>query len=611
MIQFHKYRWDTDDFFLGSYTNPFSIEMLDYTLYSYPEPLTIVSSGTYGLLVFNNNSECYIKDVDGNIIYTLDDNMFILDFIYSKTIGGTGFDPATDPLYDHLNDMTTELPMDKLLAVLYQFDCEKNKVNKSTNLKTIGGFEYVIKSQSSIIEPSIMISYDGVIDFTYVYLQEFKRYYYVTNIVSIRNNIWQIDLKVDVLYTFKDDIIGQNAFVSRCESTTYANSGLVDKRVPIKDVPTITYTIPTSGLLVDTTIVNNNFKYVLQAFDQDSVTMDLTSKSIAPLGTSLPTIYHGYSDNPITKMYCLSASDYADLATDIRQNSSHANYIASILAIPFDISSDYKSATPESVIKLGTSTIPVTDTYELKGESSGYHVIADFTYSGANTGYLSFLNYEPFTTYEIFIPYHGWVKLNAKDFLGKRILVYFALDYSTGNGMVYISQYTTGHIIYSGIVQLGVKVGITTTNIHEINVQKSNNIMNMLLGVVGLGVGVSTGNPVAVTGGVISATKSVVNAVNQNALLQVSPQTTISGDRTGMYTELSVVVKKTEHSLVSSTLTTFRKLNGYPSNLFMALASGMGYTEIPEMHYEPSSQKYITSPEIDEIVALAKDGIIL
>ena len=44
---------------------------------------------------------------------------------------------------------------------------------------------------------------------------EFGRYYFITDIASIRTSLWRISLAVDVLESFKDDILQQRAIIGK------------------------------------------------------------------------------------------------------------------------------------------------------------------------------------------------------------------------------------------------------------------------------------------------------------------------------------------------------------------------------------------------------------
>lgn len=95
-------------------------------------------------------------------------------------------------------------------VILYTTSSEPNRINKSLNNQTI--FEGSLREQSSVINPTITIQAENLSAFNYMYIAEFDRYYFITDITSIRNGLWRISAKVDVLMSFSDQI--QNVIVS-------------------------------------------------------------------------------------------------------------------------------------------------------------------------------------------------------------------------------------------------------------------------------------------------------------------------------------------------------------------------------------------------------------
>lgn len=90
---------------------------------------------------------------------------------------------------------------------------EKNKIGKL--LTTVDTLEGSIKEISSIINPIILIEYNNPTAFNYVYIDIFRRYYFVKDIVVVRNNLLRISLTVDVLQSFMSDILAQNVVIDK------------------------------------------------------------------------------------------------------------------------------------------------------------------------------------------------------------------------------------------------------------------------------------------------------------------------------------------------------------------------------------------------------------
>ena len=120
------------------------------------------------------------------------------------------------------------------------------KRKNSTKLPsgTYDEFGCILKAPSSIIAPTIEISYaplaaegypqtgnptlgdnEKLANYTYAYIPNFGRYYFIKDI-RYCNRVWEIDLEVDVLATYKAEITGSTKYVLR--SQTQQDISLVD-----------------------------------------------------------------------------------------------------------------------------------------------------------------------------------------------------------------------------------------------------------------------------------------------------------------------------------------------------------------------------------------------
>lgn len=96
---------------------------------------------------------------------------------------------------------------------LYVNSSEKNKIGKT--LTTVGTLEGSIKGESSIINPTILIEYNEPTAFNYVYIDVFGRYYFVNDVVVVRNNLLRVSLTVDVLESFAAAILAQYVIIDK------------------------------------------------------------------------------------------------------------------------------------------------------------------------------------------------------------------------------------------------------------------------------------------------------------------------------------------------------------------------------------------------------------
>lgn len=101
--------------------------------------------------------------------------------------------------------------------VLYVNNSEQNKINKS--LSNPATFSGVLKEETSIINPVILMEVDNPYNYNYAFIPGFNRYYFISNITSVNNKMWRISLKVDVLESFKNEILASSAIISDTEIT--------------------------------------------------------------------------------------------------------------------------------------------------------------------------------------------------------------------------------------------------------------------------------------------------------------------------------------------------------------------------------------------------------
>ena len=104
----------------------------------------------------------------------------------------------------------------------YKNSSEKNKIGKSLSSGlTLSGN---LRDECSITSPSILVESTSLVDYNYCYIPKFKRYYFISDIVSVRNNLWRVSLKCDVLESFKSDILNSSCIVKKQQNQSYSNN---------------------------------------------------------------------------------------------------------------------------------------------------------------------------------------------------------------------------------------------------------------------------------------------------------------------------------------------------------------------------------------------------
>lgn len=83
-----------------------------------------------------------------------------------------------------------------------------NVINK--RLEEINTLSFTFKENSNIINPSLILkNYEGG---NYCYIEELERYYYVKDIDLLGNGLFKINCEIDVLMSYKDDIINSDFY---------------------------------------------------------------------------------------------------------------------------------------------------------------------------------------------------------------------------------------------------------------------------------------------------------------------------------------------------------------------------------------------------------------
>lgn len=111
--------------------------------------------------------------------------------------------------------------------IIQRNNSEKNAIEKDlTILLDVAG---TLRDECSIINPVITIqgNLTQFVEANYLTIPDFGRSYFITDITSIRNGVVQIRAHVDVLFSFRGEIVQQTAIVNRQENewNLYLNDG--------------------------------------------------------------------------------------------------------------------------------------------------------------------------------------------------------------------------------------------------------------------------------------------------------------------------------------------------------------------------------------------------
>lgn len=112
-------------------------------------------------------------------------------------------------------------------ATFWTFSKRNNSTAVPAGVGTV--LDVNLKEGCSLLNPVFILNVSG--NFTWSYMEYNGRYYKITDIVSLRQNLWQVSASVDVLSTYKTNIQAASAFVAY---DTAANTEISDRRLSIK-----------------------------------------------------------------------------------------------------------------------------------------------------------------------------------------------------------------------------------------------------------------------------------------------------------------------------------------------------------------------------------------
>lgn len=94
-----------------------------------------------------------------------------------------------------------------------------NQLTKSVSYPSEYSFTGTLKEGSSLVDPVVMVEHSGAITgVNYAHISSFGRYYYIKDIKSVHNNMWEISLHSDALSSFASQIKNCRAIVAKNEN---------------------------------------------------------------------------------------------------------------------------------------------------------------------------------------------------------------------------------------------------------------------------------------------------------------------------------------------------------------------------------------------------------
>lgn len=305
-----------------------------------------------------------------------------------------------------------------------------NKRNNSTKLPTGGTtIACVLKDECSITAPVLELKTASRPNYNYAYIAEFGRYYYVSDWTYYRG-IWSCSLNVDVLTSWRTQILNTAAFVEY-SSTLYSNN-IIDNRMNVSEEKTYyNWKEPEESAWYST-----DGCYILSIISTDAN------------GYNGACAVYALTQHQLSQFSAkITAQDFLDGVWEGIKNSFNNPYdaIVSCRWIPFDYAN--LSGTEKEIVivyaESGVSGKLLTSNFVARGFGTAIPF---------RTATPNYTDVPPFVTGVLYLPFIGTVPLDLNAFYPENYLyINIKCDVVTGDIVYTIGQSATFFVsTYSG-----------------------------------------------------------------------------------------------------------------------------------------------------------------
>ena len=438
----------------------------------------------------------------------------------------------------------------------------------------------------------------------YAYIEEFGRYYFINNPIVINNKEILLNLSVDSIVTYWNQYNKIDCLVARNEFRY--DPFLEDKNMRYKfynDATEIDIDTTYADIKLDSGWDGWNYSIV---YASESLYGNYTY-ALAPKNTNLGNpSYASLGITNMTKFGIMEFNSLSELCSEIVAHDSYATFIINLSAYPIYFYS--LKSNSSSKLKLGNTTLNNVDVYSFKNQPydfSPYFEIGRFSLYRH-----SYLDAEPYTTYELYLPYGGYVELKSTDILDSDVRIYYCIDFANTTTQAIIYNFTKQYVIKSLNINLGVQMSLNRSNNQELNDQKIqlgiNSSIKGITSVVSLIGGVATSNPSATASGINGLISTGADVATKLLTMHERGQVASNSGIDGLYQIQTPRIKTTR--MIPNKPTNYASLMGLPLEKSMQLINLRGFTQVADIHLDGV---VATTDELDQIKSLLTSGIII
>ena len=303
--------------------------------------------------------------------------------------------------------------------------------------------------------------------------------------------------------------------------------------------------------------------------------------------SSLYTIWNPTQDQLNNLATFLWSTDFVDLIKKVLQSPMDA--MISLALFPITPETDGTHVINLGYVPSGVSALRVSNQFQTF-QTSG--LVIPHKYN-------SYLDYSPYTTAEIYLPFIGFESLNINDIMGKTVSVNYNIDMLSGTCTAIVK--VDGNSMYSYSGNMALFLPLSAGNWARM----MTSIFGAVGGVASIGAGVAgvmsgsalLGSTAAAVSGARTLGNLESNSVSRSG--KISGNAGILGD----YQPFIVITRP-----INDKPSTYNSNIGQTYNKSVQLGTLSGFTVVDEAHIEGMSA---TETEKKEIERLLKEGVIL
>ena len=279
-----------------------------------------------------------------------------------------------------------------------------------------------------------------------------------------------------------------------------------------------------------------------------------------------------------------------------------SDYINSLKYYPFNVqTSGFVTTGGSERLKLGVINTEITG-----GAVRSIQKQVRLTSFSIAKKYYNFLDYEPYTKVELYIPYFGFISLPVNEVIGNIVNIYLSVDFDTGIGTIYID--CNGKVIMTTSTKLGLDIPMGASNLNEVVKDNLANALKVTAGIVTMAVA-PTGK---MTGALLTAkglSMAVTSGIDAVADSQVRyTRGTLSGGTDMLASPTSIYAIITRPNPIPIT-SDYAHVKGKPLGDIRMLSTLHGFTIVDQIHVRGIPDAL--NDELKEIESLLKEGVEL